>query len=89
MHSEHREVVALFGIADEGTHCFQHLLDERLSLMLTGGELTGGDLMDALIAELVVNGILSLRQTVGEEDDGGLRVDISLLGLELELGHNA
>ena len=65
-----------------------HLVDDVQRLVLYLGQYPLGNLMDACVAKLAVCGVLGLVESVGKEEDGGLRVDIYLLLREFETGND-
>ena len=89
LNGQHRQVVALLGIAYELMDGLGHLFYHVLGLVAVLRQQTTGYIPDALIAKLLVPGILCLVQPVGEEEDSGVGIDVDLLLREFEVADDA
>ena len=65
--SQHRQVVALGGISDEGSYCLLHRLHEFARASFTAHRQL---LTHSLFSELIINAVLGLGQSVGVEEQG-------------------
>ena len=66
---EHREIVALLGVADELVDSVGHRANQRLWRGVLFG-LGGEDGRHTILSELVVSSVFGLGQSVGIEEDG-------------------
>ena len=89
LYGQHGEVVALFGLPYEVVDGIGHQLYECGGLVLSSPEQGLCHADDAVVAKLGVEDVLGLVESIGVEEDGGLRVEGDLLQGELPVGHDA
>ena len=89
MYRQHRQVVALLGIAHKGVDGLVHLLHHGGGTVVARNQQTLGNTPDALVAKLGVADVLGLVESVGEEENGGVPVDEDFLLRELPVGLDA
>ena len=79
MYRQHRQVVALLGIAHKGVDGLVHLLHHRGGTVVARNLQTLGNTTDTLVAELGVADVLGLVESGGEKENGSVTVDEDLL----------
>ena len=84
---QHRQVVALLGIAHKLFHGTRHLINEFLYTFVLLIGLC--QYLHALLAKLLEIGVFSLGESVGIEEDDTMWFDDCFLSLKLMIRHNA
>ena len=73
---------------DEVVDGICHQLDDGRGLVLSTSEQGFGQTDDAVVAKLGMEDVLGLIESIGIEEDGGLRGEGDLLQGELPIGHD-